>query len=143
MFLYHFIKTSARKPKLIKENSIPPCRAGPLAPVHMENFHLIKVGSRQNQVRSRLEGLPHFSYEHVFISFLKKVGQPTWPGQVIFIWTAPKPIKKLTGMQELMADFFLFNLFITFLTSFDDTSLKQNSFGILLSLILEILSWFS
>ena len=77
MFLYHFIKTSERKPKLIKENSIPPCRAGPLAPVHMENFHLIKVGSRQNQVRSRLEGLAHFSYERVFISFLKKVGQPT------------------------------------------------------------------
>ena len=24
----------------IKENSIPPCRAGTLAHVHMENFHL-------------------------------------------------------------------------------------------------------
>ena len=28
------------KTKLIIENSIPPCRAGPLARVHMENFHL-------------------------------------------------------------------------------------------------------
>ena len=27
--------------KLIKENSIPPCQAGPLASVHMENFHLV------------------------------------------------------------------------------------------------------
>ena len=28
------------KTKLIKENCIPSCRAGPLARVHMENFHL-------------------------------------------------------------------------------------------------------
>ena len=40
--------------------------------------------------------------------------------------------------------FFLFRLFIIFLTSLYDTSLKQNSFGIILfSLILEVLSWFS
>ena len=29
------------KTKLIKENSIPPCRAGAVARVHMEKFHLI------------------------------------------------------------------------------------------------------
>ena len=33
-------KCSYNKAKLIKENSILPCRAGPLAHVHMENFHL-------------------------------------------------------------------------------------------------------
>ena len=33
-------KCSYNKAKLIKENSIWPCRAGPLVHVHMENFHL-------------------------------------------------------------------------------------------------------
>ena len=47
-----------------KEKSIPPCRAGPPSHVHMTNFHLTQVGSRQNQVRSHLGGLAHFSYEH-------------------------------------------------------------------------------
>ena len=28
------------KTKVIKENAIPPCWDGPLARVHMENFHL-------------------------------------------------------------------------------------------------------
>ena len=28
------------KTKLIKENSVPPCWAGPLSRVHIENFHL-------------------------------------------------------------------------------------------------------
>ena len=50
-------------------------------------------------------------------------------------------MKIVTGMQELMLDFFLFRLFIIFLTSLDDTSLKENYFGIILiSLILEMLS---
>ena len=53
--LYYIIKTSGKKTtttktKLIKENSTPTCRAGPLARVHMVNFHLTLVGSRQNQV---------------------------------------------------------------------------------------------
>ena len=52
----------------IKENSIPPCQDGLFARVHMENFHLTEVGSRQNQVRFRLGGLPHFSYEHIMFS---------------------------------------------------------------------------
>ena len=39
------------KTKLIKENSIPPCRADPLARVLIENFHFTLVGSRQNLVR--------------------------------------------------------------------------------------------
>ena len=56
------------KTKLIKENAIPPCRAGSLACVHMESFHLTYVGSRQNQVRSHLGGLAHFSYEHIIFS---------------------------------------------------------------------------
>ena len=47
-----------------KETSIPPCRAGPPAHVHMTNFHLTLVGFRQNKVRSNLGGLAHFSYEH-------------------------------------------------------------------------------
>ena len=56
-----------RIPKIrmrFKEKSIPPCRAGPPAHVHMTNFHLTYVVSRQNQVRSYLGGLAHFSYEH-------------------------------------------------------------------------------
>ena len=51
----------------IKKNPIPPCWAGPLARVHMKNFHLTWVGSRQNQVRSHLGGLAHFLYEHIMI----------------------------------------------------------------------------
>ena len=47
-----------------KEKSIPPCRAGPPAHVHLTNFHLTLVGSRQNQVRSHLGRLAPFSYEH-------------------------------------------------------------------------------
>ena len=67
--------------KLIKENSIPPWRAGPLARVHMENIHLTKVGSCQNQVRFQLGGLAHFSYEHniFWLEFLKKGAiSPRW-----------------------------------------------------------------
>ena len=42
-------------------------------------------------------------------------------------------------MQELMVDFFLFRLFIIFLTSLDDNSLKENSFTVVLfSLVLEM-----
>ena len=53
-------------------------------------------------------------------------------------------LKKLTRIQELMADLFLFRLFIVFLTSLDITSLKENYFGMkLFSLILEMMSWFS
>ena len=37
MFLYYL---TSEKKKLIEENSSPTCRAGPLARVHMENFHL-------------------------------------------------------------------------------------------------------
>ena len=51
--------------------------------------------------------------------------------------------KKITGIQELMADLFLFRLFITFLTSLDITSLKENYFGMKLFLILEMMLWFS
>ena len=51
------------KTKLIKETFIPPCRTGPPPRVHKENFHLALVGSLQNQVRSHLGGLAHFSYE--------------------------------------------------------------------------------
>ena len=53
-----------------KEKFIPPCRTGPPAHVHMTNFRLTYVGFRQNQVRSHLDGLAHFSYEHA--SFLKE-----------------------------------------------------------------------
>ena len=58
---------------LLAENSIPPCLAGPLARVHMENFHLAQVRSRQNQVRYNPGGLARFSYEHVIFlqEFLK------------------------------------------------------------------------
>ena len=55
------------KTKLIKENTIPPCWAGPLARVHMKNFHLTYVGSRQNQVRSHLGGLAYFWYKHIIL----------------------------------------------------------------------------
>ena len=54
-----------------KEKSIPICRAGPPAHVLMTNFHLISVGSRQNQVRSHLGGMAHFSNEHA--KFFKRV----------------------------------------------------------------------
>ena len=47
-----------------KEKSIPPCRAGTPAHVHMTDFHLTYVGSQENQVRSHLGGLAHFLYEH-------------------------------------------------------------------------------
>ena len=53
-----------------KEKSIPPCRAGPPAPVHMTNFYLTQVGSRQNQLRSNLGG---WLTSHVnTLSFLKE-----------------------------------------------------------------------
>ena len=52
-------------------------------------------------------------------------------------------LKKLTRIQELMADLFLFRLFIVFLTSLDITSLKENYFGMKLFLILEMMLWFS
>ena len=66
------------RPKIymrIKENYIPPCRADPLARVHMGNFHHTLVGSRQNQVRSHFIVL---SFSHIntlcfYRSFLKKV----------------------------------------------------------------------
>ena len=45
--------------------------------VHMKSFHLSKLESRKNQVRSHLEGLAHFSYIN------------TLPGQLTSIWTAP------------------------------------------------------
>ena len=56
-----------RIPKIrmrFKKKSIPPCWAGPSANVHMTDFLLTSVGSRQNQVRSHLDGLAHSSYEH-------------------------------------------------------------------------------
>ena len=40
MSLYYLINIRKTKPKLIKENSIPLYRTGPLARVHMESFHL-------------------------------------------------------------------------------------------------------
>ena len=40
--------------KLIKENSISPYQAGPLACVRMENFHLTLVGSRQHSLKKLL-----------------------------------------------------------------------------------------
>ena len=52
-------------------------------------------------------------------------------------------LKKLTRIQELMVDLFLFRLFIVFLTSLDITSLKENYFGMKLFLILEMMLWFS
>ena len=56
-----------RIPKIrmrFKEKSIPPCPARPPSDVHMTNFYLTQVGPWQNQVRSYLGGLAHFSYEH-------------------------------------------------------------------------------
>ena len=43
-------------------------------------------------------------------------------------------------MQEVMADFCIFRLFIIFLTSLDVTFLKESSFGMILYYILEMLS---
>ena len=40
MFLYYLVNIWKKKKKLIKETPIPPCRAGPHARVHLENFHL-------------------------------------------------------------------------------------------------------
>ena len=71
MFIYYLIGLFnyylKNKAKLIKENSIPPCRGGKFARVHIENVHLARVGSRQNQVRSHLGRLVRFSYEHIFL----------------------------------------------------------------------------
>ena len=54
----------------IKENSIPPCWAGPLAFVGKFSSHLGEI--RQNHVKFHLGGLAHFSYELYFYkSFLK------------------------------------------------------------------------
>ena len=49
----------------MKENPFPTCRAGPVGRVHMENFDLTWVGSRQNQVRSHLGGLALVLYEYI------------------------------------------------------------------------------
>ena len=60
-----------RIPKIrvrFKVKFIPPCLAGPPAHDPMTNFYLTKVGSWQNQVRSNLGGLAHFSYEHAKFS---------------------------------------------------------------------------
>ena len=51
--------------KLIKENYIDPFRAAPLLRVHTENFNVTLVGSQENQVRSHLGGLAHFSCEYI------------------------------------------------------------------------------
>ena len=56
-----------RIPKIrrrFEEKSIPPYWAGRSANFHMTDFLLTYVGSRQNQVKSHLGGLAHFSYEH-------------------------------------------------------------------------------
>ena len=56
-----------RIPKIrmcFKEKSISPCWDGLSANAHMTNFLLTYVGPRQNQVRSHLGRLAHFSYEH-------------------------------------------------------------------------------
>ena len=63
------------KTKLIEENSTPPYRVGPLARVHMGNFHLTWVGSRQNQARSHLGGLDLFSYEDIFLKEFLNQGE--------------------------------------------------------------------
>ena len=65
--LYYLIIIWKKKQKktLIKENSIRTGRAGTLARVPTENLHLTLVRSRQNQMRSQLGGLAHFSYEHI------------------------------------------------------------------------------
>ena len=55
---------------MIKENYIPPWRAGPLARVYMEKCYLTLVGSRQNQVKCHLGGLTHFPNEQIM--FLKE-----------------------------------------------------------------------
>ena len=56
-----------RIPKIrmcFKEKSVSPCWDGLSANVHMTNFLLTYVGPRQNQVRSHLGQVAHFSYEH-------------------------------------------------------------------------------
>lgn len=75
------------------DTSIPRCRAGPLACVHLENSHLNLVGSRQNQVLSHLGGLgwvtSHMNTSCFYKRFLKKMrsclGEP----------------KRLTGLAHL------------------------------------------
>ena len=62
---YSYIIQISQKKKKSKENSIPPCWAGPLVRVYIENFHLTSVGSWKNQVRSHLGGLVYLSYEHI------------------------------------------------------------------------------
>ena len=60
------------------------CKLIKLVRVHMRNFHLTLVGSRQNQVRSLLGGLAHFSYERIIFSpeFLKE-------GEISSRWAIP------------------------------------------------------
>ena len=59
----------------IKENSILPCQTSGFACVLMENFHLTQVESWQNQVRSHLGLLAHFSFEHMFLQEFLKEGK--------------------------------------------------------------------
>ena len=77
MFLYYLINIWK---KTIKENYIPLSFYGSIAHVYMENFHLTKVGSRQNQVRSYQGRLAHTSYEHILLKkFVKEVEvSPRW-----------------------------------------------------------------
>ena len=65
------LKSNLERIPKIRMRFILPCWAGPSANVHMTNFLLTYVGSRQNQVKSHLGGLAHFSYEHA--TFFKGV----------------------------------------------------------------------
>ena len=57
-------------------------------------------------------------------------------------YVSTESIRTLTGIQELMADFFLFKDFMTFFTSFYDTSFKWNFSAILsVSFIIFIFMW--
>ena len=111
MFLYYLIKIWNKEQ--IKEHAIPPCRAGPLVRVHMENFRLTLVGFRQNQVRSHLGGLAHSHMNtlHFYRSFLRKVrshlGKPaclTGPAH-LFLSTLLKsstlPLMKVSFIQSV------------------------------------------
>ena len=60
------IKNIKRKKKTSENNKTDPNLPGwPSCACSYGNFHLTLVGSRQNQVRSHLGGLAHFSYEQI------------------------------------------------------------------------------
>ena len=95
-------------------NSIPPWRAGPLARVHMENFYLAKMGSRQNQYYINIDIINIISillyqynqYQHIYTIFPFQVFVTfclfVWYFSLHLIWEENEAIKKILRLKNML-----------------------------------------